>query len=114
MAMMWGDPISEIVKVNTTELWEIYNFTADAHPIHLHQVQFEVVNRQPLVTDADGISAASRHSERASGAPRDLGDGGPKTPSSSIRAWSPGSRPDSISRGCTSGTAISSTMKTTK
>jgi bilirubin oxidase len=57
MAMMWSDPISEIVMDNTTEVWEIYNFTADAHPIHLHQVQFEIVNRQPLVTDSEGISA---------------------------------------------------------
>ena len=29
-----------------TEVWEIYNFTVDAHPIHLHELQFEVVNRQ--------------------------------------------------------------------
>ena len=58
MAMMWGDPITETPTVNTTEVWEIYNFTADAHPIHLHQVQFEVFNRQPLVTDPDGISVA--------------------------------------------------------
>jgi bilirubin oxidase len=57
MAMMWGEPITETPKANTTELWEIYNFTADAHPIHLHQVQFEVVNRQPLATDSEGISA---------------------------------------------------------
>ncbi len=28
-----------------TEVWEIYNFTADAHPIHLHLVRFEVVGR---------------------------------------------------------------------
>ena len=31
-----------------TELWELYNFTADAHPIHVHEVLFEVVNRQRL------------------------------------------------------------------
>jgi spore coat protein A, manganese oxidase len=26
----------------------MHNFTADAHPIHIHLVQFQVVNRQPL------------------------------------------------------------------
>lgn len=44
----WKDPISENVKLNDIEVWEIYNFTADAHPIHIHEVQFEVVNRQPI------------------------------------------------------------------
>ncbi len=56
MPMMWEDATTENPVVNETELWEIYNFTADAHPIHLHQVQFQVFNRQALVTDAEGIS----------------------------------------------------------
>lgn len=44
----WQDPVTETPKVNTTEIWELTNFTEDAHPIHIHQVQFEVVNRQPF------------------------------------------------------------------
>lgn len=39
-------PISELINLNDTETWEIYNFTADAHPIHLHLVEFQVVERQ--------------------------------------------------------------------
>ena len=31
-----------------TELWEYFNFTADAHPMHIHEVAFEVVNRQAI------------------------------------------------------------------
>jgi FtsP/CotA-like multicopper oxidase with cupredoxin domain len=27
---------------------KIYNFTEDAHPIHIHEVQFQVVDRQPI------------------------------------------------------------------
>ena len=27
-------------------MWEIVNMTADAHPIHLHLVQFQLINRQ--------------------------------------------------------------------
>ena len=27
-------------------MWEIVNMTADAHPIHLHLVQFQIINRQ--------------------------------------------------------------------
>jgi len=52
---MWGDPISENPGLGT-EIWEIHNFTADAHPIHVHQTMFQVVNRQRLATDADGIT----------------------------------------------------------
>jgi len=54
MVMMWGDPITENITLNNTEVWSIFNFTMDAHPIHLHQVQFEVISRQALATDATG------------------------------------------------------------
>ncbi len=44
----WDDPLTEAPAVGATEVWELYNFTEDAHPIHIHELQFEVVNRQPL------------------------------------------------------------------
>ena len=47
---------SELPKEGTTELWEIVNLTADAHPIHLHLVQFQLMNRQPF--DVAGYNAA--------------------------------------------------------
>ncbi len=42
----WADDITEKPVLNTTEVWEIHNFTMHAHPIHIHQVGFEVVNRE--------------------------------------------------------------------
>ncbi len=42
----WADPISEHVAVGAVEEWAMHNFTEDAHPIHIHEVQFEVVNRE--------------------------------------------------------------------
>ena len=51
---MWSDPITENPGVGDTEVWEFYNFTADAHPIHVHEVTFEVVNRQALEVNEDG------------------------------------------------------------
>jgi FtsP/CotA-like multicopper oxidase with cupredoxin domain len=30
------------------EVWEIANMTADAHPMHIHLVQFQVISRQPF------------------------------------------------------------------
>jgi spore coat protein A len=55
-SLRWDEPITENPKVNDTEVWEIYNFTADAHPIHVHEVMFEVVSRQKLETDEEGIA----------------------------------------------------------
>jgi FtsP/CotA-like multicopper oxidase with cupredoxin domain len=51
----WPDPITENPGLGT-EIWEIHNFTADAHPIHVHQTMFQVVDRQGLATDADGMA----------------------------------------------------------
>jgi bilirubin oxidase len=42
----WDDAITENPALNSIEVWEIYNFTEDAHPIHIHEVQFQVVNRE--------------------------------------------------------------------
>ena len=53
---MWSDPITENPGLGDTEIWEIYNFTMDAHPIHLHEIMFEVVNRQPLMADDEGMA----------------------------------------------------------
>ena len=44
----WMAPITENPALGKVEVWEISNFTADAHPIHLHMVMFQVVNRQPF------------------------------------------------------------------
>jgi bilirubin oxidase len=47
-ALAWMDPVTENPAVGETEVWELYNFTEDAHPIHIHEVLFEVVDRQGL------------------------------------------------------------------
>jgi bilirubin oxidase len=52
----WMEAITEKPGLNATEIWEIYNFTEDAHPIHIHQVQFEVVNRQDILVAVDGTA----------------------------------------------------------
>ena len=51
---LWADPVTENPALGTTEVWEIYNTTGDAHPMHVHEVAFEVVNREGLVQDDDG------------------------------------------------------------
>ncbi|MBA4373673.1 MAG: hypothetical protein C0402_12540 [Thermodesulfovibrio sp.] len=44
--MEMGIPATELVRLNDIEEWDIVNTTVDAHPIHLHLVQFQVVHRQ--------------------------------------------------------------------
>jgi spore coat protein A len=42
----WAASISEMPAVGSTEDWVLVNPTMDAHPIHVHLVQFQVVKRQ--------------------------------------------------------------------
>lgn len=44
----WMDPVTENPRLDATEVWEFYNTTADAHPLHIHVAYFRVVNRQPI------------------------------------------------------------------
>jgi spore coat protein A, manganese oxidase len=41
----WEDPVTENPQLHATEIWEFKNFSMDAHPMHIHEVQFEVVGR---------------------------------------------------------------------
>ncbi len=50
---LWMDPVTENPDLGDTEIWELYNVTADAHPMHVHEVTFEVVDREGLVMDGD-------------------------------------------------------------
>ena len=50
----WMEPVTENPAVGATEVWEFYNTTGDAHPMHIHEIVFEVVNREGLVLDANG------------------------------------------------------------
>ncbi|MET0068065.1 MAG: multicopper oxidase [Candidatus Thiodiazotropha sp.] len=59
--LLWSDPIWINPSLGNTELWEINNFTEDAHPVHLHLVQFQVVSRESLEgadidRDGDNVS----------------------------------------------------------
>lgn len=51
---MWVDPITETPYNGTIEIWELYNLTPDTHPIHLHLVQFQILNRAPITVDDNG------------------------------------------------------------
>ena len=42
----WHEPITEDPKAGSTEIWSFVNITGDVHPLHIHLVQFQVLNRQ--------------------------------------------------------------------
>lgn len=44
----WDDPITELPRVGSTEIWQLVNLTPDAHPIHLHLVRFLILDRRPF------------------------------------------------------------------
>jgi spore coat protein A, manganese oxidase len=49
--LLWMDPVTENPAVGAVETWELYNTTGDAHPMHVHEVKFQLVDRQPIVVD---------------------------------------------------------------
>jgi FtsP/CotA-like multicopper oxidase with cupredoxin domain len=51
-----ADYVTEQPRVGSTEIWEIINLTGDAHPIHVHLVQFQLINRQ--IADVASYQAA--------------------------------------------------------
>lgn len=73
----WNDPITENPTLNALEEWQIINFTEDAHPIHLHLVNFQVVSRQKFnATQYEPGNPASLHLI-----------GQPKLPTADERGW---------------------------
>lgn len=42
----YDDPVTEKPKLGTLEKWRFVNATEDAHPMHLHLVQFQILERQ--------------------------------------------------------------------
>ena len=43
--LRFSDPLTECPVAGSTEIWNLINFTFDTHPIHLHQVQYNVLGR---------------------------------------------------------------------
>jgi len=46
----WHDPVTENPRLNSTEIWSFVNPTDDSHPIHLHLVRFQILDRRKFET----------------------------------------------------------------
>ncbi len=70
-----GLGITEYPVEGETELWQIINLTGDAHPIHVHLVQMQLVSRQTYnvesYEDAYADEFPGQEFEEASGPPND-------------------------------------------
>jgi spore coat protein A, manganese oxidase len=42
----WNMPVTENPALNSVEIWSLMNFTDDSHPIHLHLVRFQILDRR--------------------------------------------------------------------
>jgi FtsP/CotA-like multicopper oxidase with cupredoxin domain len=51
-SIAWPSPTTENPALDSTEEWEIWNVTGDAHPVHLHLVNFEILGRREIVWDS--------------------------------------------------------------
>ena len=48
----WDMPITENPVLDSVEIWELLNFTDDSHPIHLHMVRFQILDRRSFEPEA--------------------------------------------------------------
>ncbi len=51
-SIAWHSPTTENPALGSTEEWEIWNVTGDAHPVHLHLVHFEILGREEIIWDS--------------------------------------------------------------
>ena len=62
----WDDAVTENPQVGETEVWEFYNATGDAHPMHIHEVLFQVVDRQDVIVDEESGTVRVDHTAEPS------------------------------------------------
>jgi spore coat protein A, manganese oxidase len=54
----WNMPVTEDPVLNSVEIWNLINLTDDSHPIHLHLVRFQILDRrrfEPFTYKVRGI-----------------------------------------------------------
>ncbi len=53
--LRFDDPINDFPHAGDTEIWEIINLSNEAHPLHVHLLDFRVVNRQRFAANPDNL-----------------------------------------------------------
>lgn len=60
-AYTWFQETTETPYTDTIEIWEIFNLSADAHPIHLHLVHFEILDRETFEYTITDVQKTTQH-----------------------------------------------------
>jgi spore coat protein A len=60
-AKRWREPVTERPTLGSVEIWSLVNLTEDSHPIHLHLVRFQILDRQQFDADEYRTSGTMRH-----------------------------------------------------
>jgi spore coat protein A len=76
----YRDPETEQPRLGTTEIWRFINATTMTHPMHVHLVQFQVLDRQSFQRGADGKPVYD-----AGGRP--VLEGSPRPPNANEAGW---------------------------
>jgi spore coat protein A len=91
-SLTWDDAITENPALNAVEEWEVYNFTGDAHPVHLHLVAFQIIDREEILGFSSTPKDMLQHSgEYGQGSSVDLSSvilsGVKETPPDNEKGW---------------------------
>jgi spore coat protein A len=70
----WHDRVTETPVLDTVEIWNLINLTQDVHPIHLHLVRFQLLDRRAF--DVDDFLNYRRFQYIGSPAPPEPGETG--------------------------------------
>jgi spore coat protein A, manganese oxidase len=70
----WHDLVSEQPALGTVKIWNLVNLTSDAHPIHLHQARFQILDRRSIAVPEFLLSGKVRF--RGPAAPFPANEGG--------------------------------------
>jgi spore coat protein A len=70
----WRQPVTESPELDTIEIWRLVNLTEDSHPIHLHLVRFQLLDRQPF--DSDEFLMTGKMNLRGKPVPPSAGEAG--------------------------------------
>ncbi|WP_077602924.1 multicopper oxidase family protein [Oceanobacillus sojae] len=71
----WYDPVTENPQLGSTEIWGFTNTTNFSHPIHIHLVQFQVLEHQPFDLEQYNIDG------------KIIFTGPPQPPAANNRGW---------------------------
>jgi len=61
--LSYHSAVTETIPLNNTAVWEIYNTTADVHPVHLHLVNFQVLSRQAFTATVNATTGATTYAK---------------------------------------------------